>query len=130
MIHANAGANLAEINVIKANKQMETILRGKPKKITELRGGSLLVEVKDEEQRLQIRSIKKLDETDVTTTEHASLNKVKGILRYKNQLRYSNEEILNTLHQVIKRVQGERIPTSISILTFESRILPREVTIG
>ena len=80
----------------------------------------------------------KFDETDVTTTEHASLKKIKGTIRYKNQPRYSNEEMLKTLkkqkvvelHQVIKRVQGERIPTSIFIVTFESCILHREVTIG
>ena len=94
---------------------------------------------------VRIRSIKKLEETGVTITENASLNKIKGTIRCKNQLRYSSEEILNTLkihhasnhldaivelHQVIKRVQRERIPTSIFIVTFESCILPREVTIG
>ena len=34
------------------------------------------------------------------------------------------------LHQVMKRVQRERIPTCIFLVTFESCILTREVTIG
>ena len=44
--------NLANIYVIKANKQMTAQLKGRPKKVTELKDGSLLVEVNSEEQSM------------------------------------------------------------------------------
>ena len=125
MVKANSGENLAEINVIRANAQLESILKGKPNKVTELRDGSLLVEVKIEKQSIRIRNVKKLDKTEGTTTEHETLNKIKGIIRYKNQLRYSNEEICNTLkdqkvaklHHVVRKEHGERLSTSSYIYT-------------
>ena len=49
-IQANEERNLANINVIKANKQMTTHLNGKPKKVTEIRDGSLLVKVNSKQQ--------------------------------------------------------------------------------
>lgn len=55
IIAARSGCSLAEINVIKANKQMTQQLRGNPKKVTEMRDGSLLVEVVSEEQSSLIR---------------------------------------------------------------------------
>ena len=44
-IKANNECNLANINVIRANKQMSVQIKGKPRKVTKLRDGSLLVEV-------------------------------------------------------------------------------------
>ena len=137
MIKANSGENLAEINVIGANAQFESILKRKPNKVTELGDGSLLVEVKNEEQSIRIRNVKKLDKTEVTTTEHESL-KIKRTIRYKNEPRNSNEEICNILkdqkvvelHQVMGKVHGERLSTSIYLLTFESCVVLQEVTIG
>ena len=60
--------NLANIDVIKANKQMSEQIKGKPRKVTELRDGSLLVEVSNEQQSKLIQSIVKLDETKVTVS--------------------------------------------------------------
>ena len=101
VIKAKSSENLAEINVIKANKQLENILKGKPKKINELRDESLLVEVKDEEQSLRIKNINKLDKVDVTVVEHESLNRIKGTIKYKNQPRYKTEEILEALREQV-----------------------------
>ena len=50
IIRSTEGINLAEINVIKANKQLEAVLAGKPKKATKIRDGTLLIEVANERQ--------------------------------------------------------------------------------
>ena len=137
MIKANSRENLAEINLIRANAQFEFILKGKPSKVTELRDGSLLVKAKNEKQRIRIRNVKKLDKTEVTTSEHETLNEIKGRIRYKTQPRCSNEicNILKDqnvveLHQVMRKVHGERLSSSIYILSFESFVVPQEVIIG
>ena len=73
-IQASSGENLSEIDVIKANKQMEGILKGKPKKVTELRNGTLFVEVSNKDQSNNIRSMKKQDNTNIIVEEHQKLN--------------------------------------------------------
>ena len=86
---------------------------------------------------LRIRNIQKLDQVAVSVTEHETLNKIKGTIRYKNQPRYKTEEILDALkeqrvvelHRVNKKVGSETIPTSIYIVTFECCHLPQEITI-
>ena len=65
LIKSKSGNNLADINVIKANKQLTNHLRGKPSKVTELRTGELLVEVADENQSQIIRTFLKLGTTEV-----------------------------------------------------------------
>ena len=57
-IPANEELNLANINVKKAKKQMSTHFNGKPKKVTEIRDGSLLVEVNSEQQSHLIKTDK------------------------------------------------------------------------
>ena len=48
-IKSEENLNLANLNVIKANKQMTGQLKSRPKKVTELKDGGLLVEVNSEE---------------------------------------------------------------------------------
>ena len=137
-IKANDERNLANINVIKANKQMSEQIKGKPRKVTELRDGSLLVEVSNEQQSKLIQSIVKLDDTKVTVSEHPSLNTVKGTIRYKNNPNYNEIEILQELkqHKVIdiyrvkRKANGSLENTNIYILTFDLCTLPRDVFIG
>ena len=92
-IKADEDCNLANINVSKANKQMTEKLKGKTKKVTEIRDCNLLVEINIEQQSKLIRTITKLDEAKVTVTEHPSLNTVKGTIRYKNNPNFSENEI-------------------------------------
>ena len=74
LIKSKSGNNLAEINVIKANKELTNHLRGKPSKVTELRTGELLVEVANENQSQIIRTLSKLDTTEVEVREDGRLN--------------------------------------------------------
>ena len=45
IVKSSEGKNLAEINVIKANKELQATLKGNPTKGTELRDETLLTEV-------------------------------------------------------------------------------------
>ena len=59
----------------------------------------MLVEVKNEGQSKQIRKITKLDETKVTVKEHATLNTVKGPIRYRNNPNFTEKAISEELKQ-------------------------------
>jgi len=138
LIRSTNGSNLAESNVVQAYREMTIHLKGKPKKVNELRDGTLLVEVASEEQSKLIRTLKKLDRHEVQVTEHPKLNQVQGTIRYRNQPNYSNEEIVAALsdsnvtaiYQVKKKVAGQLQPTNIYIVTFNLCHLPKDVHIG
>ena len=67
---AEDASDLGAKNTIKANRDLERILGGEPKKITELKEGKLLIEVQSKQQSLRVREINKLHNTTVTVTEH------------------------------------------------------------
>ena len=46
------------VDIIAANKELEMYLKGPPKKVRELKNGSLLIEVKSKEQATKIQQIK------------------------------------------------------------------------
>ena len=64
-VKAYSDKNLVKINAIKANKQLETVLKGRPKKGTELGDGAMLIEVANENLSELARTIKTVDNTDV-----------------------------------------------------------------
>ena len=57
IIKSKSGSNIAEFNVIKANNELKAVIKRKPKAVTELRDGSLLVEVSNEQQSTRIQKI-------------------------------------------------------------------------
>lgn len=131
--------NLSNISVIKANRELIKCLGGtKPKKVDELRNGSLLIEVASEKQTEQLRNLKQLDDIPVSVKEHPYLNQVKGTIYYRNRCNYSEKEILEELDQfkvtnvyrTNKKVNYETIPNNIYILTFNCNTLPEEISIG
>ena len=131
--------NLSNLNVIRANRELLKTLNGvKPKKVDELRNGSLLIEVTCEEQGRQLLTLKSLDNTPVQVMKHGFLNQTKGTIYYRNRCNYTEVELLDELkeqnvsnvYRTTRKVAGETIPNNIYILTFESCSLPEEVTIG
>ena len=137
-ITSATGVKLSDINVIKANKEIERTIRGTPRSITETRAGHLILEVKTKEQSLDVVKLKRLDTTDVTVEPHKHLNSVKGTIYYRNQPNYSPEEILEELkqygvteiYQTKKRISGNLINQPIYILTFNICTLPQDIKIG
>ena len=91
-----------------------------------------------EEQSILIKNITKLDETKVTVIEHLTLNTIKGTIRYKNSLNFTENDIFQELKQsqdteiyrVTKKISAAIENTNIYILTFDRCILPKEVFIG
>ena len=137
--NSDSDGNLSSLNVIKANKELLRTLKGvKPKKVDEMRNGSLLIEVINEEQGLQLQTLKTLDNTSVQVMKHGFLNQTRGTIYYRNRCNYSEADILDELkeqnvsnvYRTTRKVAGETIPNNIYILTFESCLLPDEITIG
>ena len=135
---AISGENLADTNTIQANRQLCAVLGGPPKRITELRSGSLLVEVKDEEQSKNIQNLKQLNNIPITVEEHPTLNTIQGTIYYKNRPNHSDADILTELadqqvtkvYRVKRRRNGVDEYTGVYILTFKLCALPPDVHIG
>jgi len=129
---------LLNLDIINANKEMKSQINGTPTKVTELRDGSLLVEVASEEQSNKIKTIQRLNETRVSVTPHNSLNQTKGTIFFKNTYRYTNEQLLQELstykvidiYHIERKINNEQMPTNIYILTFDACTLPEKVYIG
>lgn len=137
-VSAKTGENLSEINVIKANKDLEKKLDGPPQKITETRTGELLIEVKNKKQGDLLCALTHLDTCEIDVKPHNKLNQTKGTIRYANRPRYSPDQLLQELkryqvvelYQLKKRVGGILEDLPVYILTFESCSLPENVAIG
>ena len=137
-VASNNGSSLSEINVIKANRQIETLIRGTPKSITETRAGHLVVEVRSAEQSRDLQKLKLLDTTEVTVEPHRTLNTTKGTIYYRNHPGFSTQDLLEELtkfnvseiYQTKRRMNGVMIDQPIYILTFQQCTLPSEIKIG
>ena len=137
-VKAISGENLADTNTIQANRQLCAVLGGPPKRITELKSGSLLVEVKDEEQSKNIHNLKQLNNIPITIEEHPTLNTIQGTIYYRNRPNHSDADILSELagqqvtkiYRVKRRRGGVDEYTGVYILTFKLCSLPPDVHIG
>lgn len=138
IVKARNTDNLSRIDVIRANKDIETRLGGKPAKITETRSGTLILEVRNEQQSRAAPLIVSLADIPVIVEEHARLNESKGTIWYANSFGYDDEQLLEELTQFgvkavyrTKRKQNNvLLPSPIYILTFDACVLPEKVSIG
>ena len=137
VITPDEGENLSTANTIMANQDLDIKLGGEPKRVAELRNGALLVEVQNEQQSIEIKTIKKLHTINVIATEHNTVNKSKGTIYYENKPQFMELEILRTdkfnitdiLHFKTK-IRGKSVYTDLYILTFDSYKIPSAVKIG
>jgi len=128
----------SEFGNIKANQELERMLKGPPRKVTEKRNGSLLVEVANKTQSMKIIQIKKLDNLDVVVTPDPWLNYTKGTIRSELYCEIGKDALLDELkefkvtdiYKQTKKVNGEIRNNGIMILTFDSCDLPQNVKIG
>ena len=138
IISATNGINLSEIDVIKANTELETCLGGSPKKLTELKSGGLLLEVTSLQQSQRILGLTSLATCDVSVAPHSSLNTCKGTIYFANKPNYSDVQLLDHLKQFKvtdiyrqkRKVDGVLLPTPVYILTFSACRLPETVSVG
>ena len=127
-----------EIDVIPANKDLRKALKGRPKRVNELKNGNILVEVENKEQSDRIRRVKKLGGLNVSVSEHKTLNSTKGTIHAKRFCDIDEKELLAELAEdhvtdvyKIKRREGDSlINTGTMILTFDHFALPQKVSIG
>lgn len=151
VIQSISGESLAEIHMLKANAAIVSALNGKPKRISPLRDGKLLVEVSSYEQSQKITSITRLVGTRVEVEEHGTLNQSRGTIRNKNIIKYTDEEILfdlqqqnssaiKTIFRIEKKMGRNRTATSNDelvkqatgtfIITFDTPHLPSSIRLG
>ena len=124
--------------IIRANRQLNEVLGGTPQNISELRNGTLLVEVRNEIQSNNILKLHSLNDISVKVEAHLRLNTVQGTIYYRNQPKYTEEDLINALreqqvtkiHRVKRRNNGNLEDTNIFILTFNVCSLPDTVHIG
>lgn len=137
-ITSDSGKNLSEINVIKANKEIERLLGAPPKSITETRAGHLIIEVRNRNQSNNITNLTRLDTTAVKVEAHKTLNTVKGTIYYRNHPNYSTQELLEELekfnvteiYQTKRRINGTLCDQPVYILSFNVCNLPSQINIG
>jgi len=137
-ITADSGRNMAEIDVIKANEELEKALSGSPNRINETKNGHLLIETRNEEQSKAITNIKTLAGCKVTVAPYVHLNQTKGTIWYENKPKYSEEKLLETMkkykvteiYQIKKKMNNTLISTPVYILTFNSCDMPEYINIG
>ena len=101
------------IDAIRANYDLERGLRGIPKKVSELRSGSLLIEVATLDQSTRIKQIRKIDNVEVEVQEHATLNKTRGTIFSKRYAELADERLFPELAKydvtAIYKAKGKRM---------------------
>ena len=108
------------------------------KKVTELREGTLLIEVMNGKQSEAVKKLRILDGSCGEVLDHGTLNQVKGMIYYKNKPGCTEEDILSavkdqnvsSIYNIKRRVLGIIDKTLIYMLTFDACILSLNVTIG
>ena len=128
----------SHLDTIKANRELERILKGAPKRITELNNGTILIEAQNEQQSEKIKQIKKICQIEVNIAEHQTLNYTKGTIRSKRFVEEEESKLLEELSRYnvteiykIKRKKDEtQENTGVMILTFEGCEIPEEIKIG
>lgn len=141
IIKRKDGASMENVHMFRANNKLIEILQGRPKRVSVQRDGTLLLEVENAEQCQRVRLITKLDEHDVETRAHQSMNQTKGTIRNKQILKYTNEEItqdLNTynnnliveIYRCKTKFLGDLVDSGTFILTFDTAHIPEKVKLG
>ena len=130
---------IRSFNIFLLSKALEGISYDAPEKITFTREGDLLILTKNETQANKFLRAKSLaDICKIDTMLHPTLNTVKGVV-FAPALRFlSEKEIIEGLKdqdvvdckKITKFINGDIVPTSLHILSFNRYELPSEIKIG
>ncbi|XP_035912529.1 uncharacterized protein LOC118512332 isoform X2 [Anopheles stephensi] len=142
MESVSEGKDLTKCNPFLLQKIIENALGCKPEQVSRVRGGKLLIKVKNENLAEKAERIKKIPDTngniEVKVYEHPTLNTTKGVIRCPDIEFMSEEEILSGLKDqkvtevnIMKRkVENVLRNTKTAILTFNTTRVPRSVDFG
>ena len=126
------------VDTIAANKELVKYIKGIPRKVSELKNGSLLIEVATKDQANKIKQIKRLNNVNVTVIPHSTLNYTKGTIRCKRFIDIPEETLIEEMkeenvidiYKVKRKEQNELVSTGTMILTFDRCTLPTHINIG
>ena len=113
-------------------------MRGEPRSVTELRNETILIEVLDEKESLNISKLEKPNNIPVKVEEYTRLSTVQGTIYHGNQPNYSEDDLLNALKnqhankifRIKRNRNGTFENTNIFIITFNLFSFPSNVNIG
>ena len=118
------------------NREIDLICGGKPKKISQIRDDTLLIEVcrPDQAKRL-LKDIKKIAGADMLISANKHLNHVKGVVYSKHLMHFSDDVLCTELGdqgvtevQRIKKKVGSKLEnTPMLILTLDLEKLPDKI---
>ena len=118
------------------NREIDQICGGKPKKISQIRDDTLLIEVCHPEMAKKLlNDIKKIAGADMSISANKHLNCVKGVVYSKHLMHFSEEELCTELgdqgvtevKRIPKKVGGEWEKTPMLILTLDLEKLPEKI---
>ena len=117
-------------------REIEQICGGKPKKISQIREDTLLIEVcRPEQARKLLNDIKKIDGADMLISANPHLNHVKGVVYSKHLMHFSNDVLCEELgdqgvievQRIKKKVGSNLEDTPMLILTMDLEKLPEKI---
>ena len=133
--------SLDSVNTVKANKELESCIGGKPLDVKELRSGSVLVEVATSGQSDKILKLPSLAGCKVQVKSNDRMNQYKGTIYYRNSPAFTDQEIAEAINETCeakvvdvyrmkKMVDNKLVELPIYLLTFQTILLPNYVKIG
>lgn len=139
MSRVNNTNTMANVSPFLIKKVIDSTCGGEVESCKKLRNGTLLIKTKNITQASKLIQLRSLNhDIEVDTTEHKSLNFVRGIF-YSNELRgMPEEEIQSELskqnvckaNKILKKVNNDLVETGLIIVTFNSITLPAEFKVG
>jgi len=104
--------------------------------IQKLRNGTILVKTKDEKQAGALLCLRKVGDTSIKVDAHRSLNYSKGVVKCKDLMSSSSEEIVRELWSQgvvacrnisVRSQAGECRDSSTFILAFHTTTVPKHI---
>lgn len=132
------GSTMKGVSPFLIHRAIESVA-GKVQKTNALRSGDLLIQTQDAKQANKLVKLIALNsEVKVDISEHERLNKVRGVIRCRELIGISNDEILfemqdqyiSEIRRLTRKENGVEIEIGTYFLTFSTTTLPDYVNIG
>ena len=126
---------LSSLSIFAVSKALKSCGAGSPKAVSRLRSGSLMIEVHGRTECTNLMKCTSFCGTPVTVETHKTLNRSKGVVKSRDLVGCTEEEMVAELNGVVeaRRVTVRRgdsiIQTNTWILTFDSPRPPARIQV-
>jgi len=138
ILSASDGSGLSSISPFILGKAIK-LQAGPVADVRKLRNGTVLIKTRDDRQAAAVQGLHKIGETSVKVAAHRTLNYCKGVIKCRELIACTDEEIAEELKTQgvvqctnisVKTEQGDRRKTNTFILTFHSTTLPSFIRVS